>query len=129
MRSVPGRQAGLASAINNAISRVGPQLAGALIFVVVTASFYATLGSLVPGLDTSSAIVREQIPPLNQPAPDVPPDQVAAAKTASTDAFRLAMLSASTLLFAGALTNGLFISNRQALTTSAEASPVPIASG
>jgi len=42
MRSVPGRQAGLASAINNAISRVGPQLAGALIFIVVTASFYAT---------------------------------------------------------------------------------------
>ena len=35
---VPGRQAGLASAINNAISRVGPQLAGAVIFVIVTAA-------------------------------------------------------------------------------------------
>ena len=34
MRSVPAHNAGLGSAINNAISRVGPQLAGALIFVL-----------------------------------------------------------------------------------------------
>ena len=128
MRSVPGRQAGLASAINNAISRVGPQLAGALIFIVVTASFYTMLATLVPGMDTSSAQVREDIPPLNAPAPSVPADQVAAARLASTDSFHLAMISASTLLFAGALTNGLFISNRQALQgPSAEAAPIPIA--
>jgi EmrB/QacA subfamily drug resistance transporter len=116
MRSVPGRQAGLASAINNAISRVGPQLAGALIFIVVTASFYATMATLVPGLDVNSSQVREDIPPINRPADSVPPDQVAAARTASTDSFHLAMLTASTLLVAGALTNGLFISNRQALS-------------
>jgi EmrB/QacA subfamily drug resistance transporter len=128
MRSVPGRQAGLASAINNAISRVGPQLAGALIFIVVTASFYATMATLVPGLDTSSPQVRADIPPLNQPAATVPPDQVAAARESSTDAFRLAMLSASTLIFAGALTNGFFISNRQALEgPSAEGAPIPVA--
>jgi EmrB/QacA subfamily drug resistance transporter len=115
MRSVPGRQAGLASAINNAISRVGPQLAGALIFIVVTASFYATLGSLVPGLDTGSTQVRHDIPPIDRPALTVPAEQVTAARTASTDAFHLAMLTASGLLVAGALANGLFISNRQAL--------------
>ncbi len=127
MRSVPGRQAGLASAINNAISRVGPQLAGALIFIVVTASFYATLGSLVPGLDTSSADVRANIPPINQPAPSVPAEQVAAARTASTDAFHLAMLTAAALLAAGAVTNALFISNRQALAgpSGEDASPGP----
>ena len=62
MRSVPGRQAGLASAINNAISRVGPQLAGAVIFIIITASFYATLSTLVPGLDTSSPQVRARHP-------------------------------------------------------------------
>ena len=62
MRSVPGRQAGVASAINNAISRVGPQLAGALIFVIVTASFYSVLGGLVPGLDVSSPDVRATDP-------------------------------------------------------------------
>jgi len=128
MRSVPGRQAGLASAINNAISRVGPQLAGALIFIVVTASFYATLSTLVPGIDTTSAQVRADIPPINHPAPNVPPDQVAAAREASTDAFKLAMIGSSVLLFAGALTNGLFISNKQALEgPSAESAPIPIA--
>jgi EmrB/QacA subfamily drug resistance transporter len=115
MRSVPGRQAGLGSAINNAISRVGPQLAGALIFIVVTASFYATMAALVPGLDTSSVAVRAQIPPINRPASGVPADQVAAARTASTDAFHLAMLSAAGLLVAGAATNWFFISNKQAL--------------
>jgi hypothetical protein len=37
------------------------------------------------------------------------------------------MISASTLLFAGALTNALFISNRQALTgASPQAAPIPI---
>jgi EmrB/QacA subfamily drug resistance transporter len=119
MRSVPGRQAGLASAINNAISRVGPQLAGAVIFIIVTASFYATLATLVPGLDTTSAQVRADIPPLNQPEASVPADQVDAARVASTDSFHLAMLTASTLLVAGALTNGLFISNDQALSAAA----------
>ena len=74
MRSVPGRQAGLASAINNAISRVGPQLAGALIFVIVTASFYAGLANRVPGLDVTSEEVRAQLPPLNAPDPSVPPE-------------------------------------------------------
>jgi hypothetical protein len=115
MRSVPGRQAGLASAINNAISRVGPQLAGALIFVVVTASFYASMARLVPGLDTTSADVRAQIPPINRPAAGVPQEVIDASRTASTDAFHLAMLSAGVLLAAGAATNWFFISNRQAL--------------
>src|SRR5205823_3872317 len=41
MTSVPVRNSGLGSAINNAISRVGPQLAGALIFIFLTATFYA----------------------------------------------------------------------------------------
>ena len=44
MTSVPVRNSGVASAINNAISRVGPQLAGALIFVFLTANFYALPG-------------------------------------------------------------------------------------
>jgi EmrB/QacA subfamily drug resistance transporter len=128
MRSVPSRQAGLASAINNAISRVGPQLAGALIFIVVTASFYATLSTLVPGIDTTSDQVRRDIPPLNQPAPSVPQDQVDAARVASTDAFRLAMLASSALLLAGAVTNGVFISNKQALD-GATAEPQQVAAG
>ena len=66
MRSVPGRVSGLASAINNAISRVGPQLAGAVIFVI-TASFYGMLATSLPGFDVNSAEVRGQYAPLNPP--------------------------------------------------------------
>ena len=115
MRSVPGRQAGVASAINNAISRVGPQLAGALIFVVVTASFYSALAARVPGLDVNSPAVRAALPPLNQPAAEVPPDQVAAARIASTEAFHLAMIGNFVLLMLGAATNAVGIDNRRAL--------------
>lgn len=115
MRSVPGAQAGVASAVNNAISRVGPQLAGALIFVIVTASFYAGLAARVPGLDVSSPEVRSAIAPLNRPAETVPPDQVAAAREASTDAFHQAMIASAVLLVLGAVVNGIWISNRQAL--------------
>ena len=114
MRSVPARQAGIASAINNAISRVGPQLAGALIFVIVTASFYASLAARIPGLDVNSAEVRAAIPPLNAPAPQVPSDQVVAARAASTEAFHLAMVTSAGLLLAGAAVNWLGIRDRQA---------------
>ncbi|HEX2068797.1 MAG TPA: MFS transporter, partial [Actinomycetota bacterium] len=58
MTSVPKHNSGVASAINNAISRVGPQLAGALIFVAIAGSFYGSLADRVPGLDTSSQEVR-----------------------------------------------------------------------
>ena len=127
MRSVPGRQAGVASAINNAISRVGPQLAGALIFVIVTASYFSSLAALVPGLDVNSREVRAALPPLNQPAAGVPPEQVEAARIASTEAFHLAMIGTSALLLLGAATNALGIDNRRALAGGAapgEGSPV-----
>lgn len=114
MRSVPARQAGLASAINNALSRVGPQLAGALIFIVVTATFYASLQVQLPQLDVNEAQVREDLPPLNAPAQHVPSAQAIAAREASTDAFRLGMATAAGLLVLGALANAAGISNRQA---------------
>lgn len=111
MTSVPVRNSGVASAINNAISRIGPQLAGALIFVAITASFYAGLASRVPGLDVSSPDVRAQIAPLNPPADGVPADRVAAARSASTDAFHLAMLISALLLAGGAVINAVGIRN------------------
>ena len=111
MTSVPVQHSGVASAVNNAISRVGPQLAGALIFVAITASFYATLGSLVPGLDTSSAAVRDRLPPVNRPTAEATPAEVEASRHASTDAFHLAMLVASGLLVTGATVNGIGIRN------------------
>jgi hypothetical protein len=115
MRSVPTRVSGLASAINNAISRVGPQLAGALIFVVISIAFYSSLHALAPGLDVDSPEVRTQYQPLNPAPASADPALAAAVQSASTDAFRLAMLVAAGLLVAGGAVNGAFISDRQAL--------------
>jgi EmrB/QacA subfamily drug resistance transporter len=123
MRSVPGRQAGLASAINNAISRVGPQLCGALIFVIVTATFYTALQAREPDLDMSSAEVRRDIPPLARPADGLPSEQVRAARDASTEAFQLAMYTCAALLILGALVNAVGISDWQAKAAGESAAP------
>ncbi len=109
MTSVPAHNSGVASAINNAISRVGPQLMGAVIFVAITASFYSGLAMRVPGLNVSSLELRRQISPLNRPAPGVPPAQTAAAREASTEAFRLAMWISVAFLLSGAVINAVGI--------------------
>lgn len=109
MSSVPTGNSGLASAINNAISRIGPLLAGAVIFIGVSASFYGGLADRVPGLDTTSDAVRAELPPLNEPDPARPAAQRSAALEASTDAFHLAMLIAALLCFTGAAVNAVGI--------------------
>lgn len=106
MASVPAERTGLGSAINNAVSRVGPQLAGALIFVLITSSFYAELGRRTQ-LDVNAPSVRAQIAPLNKPAPNVSPNDANAAREASAGAFRLAMLLCASLVFGGAVVNGI----------------------
>ncbi|HEX6140647.1 MAG TPA: MFS transporter [Candidatus Limnocylindria bacterium] len=105
MTSVPVGNSGLASAINNAISRIGPLLATAVIFIAVSASFYAGLEQRVPGIDTSSPEVRHALPPLNPPGDGVSDAERVAARESSTDAFRLAMLIAAVLCAAGAAVN------------------------
>ncbi len=112
MGSVPVRNAGLASAINNAVSRVGAPLISAVIFIAIVGSFYAALESRVPALDASSAEVRRTLQPLQPPAAGVPPDHSAAAREASTDAFRLAMLVSAGLLLAGSVINAAGISGQ-----------------
>ncbi len=111
MASVPETRAGLGSAVNNAISRVGPQLAGALIFVAITGVFYADLSSKIPGIDTSSPQIRLEVSPLNRPGPSASAALASAARESSTDSFRLAMAIAAGLLLAGAVTNGIGIRN------------------
>ena len=78
----------VASAFNNAVSRVGPQLAGALVFVGVSATFYSRLGAQPPGVS-----------PLNRP---LDAHWLEPALRASTDAFHLAMGLCVALLLAGA---------------------------
>jgi len=105
MASVPAEQAGVASAINTAISDVGPQLAVALIFIAITASFYGALAAHAPGLDISSAAVRQQIAPLNPVAPGVPGGVRDAVRSASTGAYHLAMLISAALFLVGSAIN------------------------
>ena len=100
MNSVPTTRSGLGSAINNAISRVGAPLIGALIFIAISATFYSVLGSLT-GLDTNASDVRQGFPPLNAPTVDATEDQLAAARQASVQAFHQAMLVSAVLLGIG----------------------------
>lgn len=137
MTSVPSHNAGVASAINNAISRVGPQLTLAVVFIAVTATFQSTMSELAPGIDSASPEIRENVSPLNRPSDDVPPAIVSAAKAASTDAFHLAMLISAGLLAAGAFVNAAGIRRvslpsgqgevpREAATPPLPCPPVPV---
>jgi EmrB/QacA subfamily drug resistance transporter len=112
MTSVPARNSGVGSAINNAISRVGPQLAGALIFIFLTANFYSTLASRLTGVDVSSTGFRKQVSPLNTP-PD--PHLIAVVRDASTSSFHLAVLVGAGLLLVGAAVNAIGIRNADSL--------------
>ena len=110
MTSVPARHSGIASAINNAISRVGPQLAGAAIFVAIAATFYSGIQARVPQANVDSAEFRKQVAPLNSPE-GVDAAIASAAREESTDAFRLAMMISAGLLLAGAGVNAVGIRN------------------
>jgi hypothetical protein len=105
MGSVPVERAGLASAINNALSRVGQPLVSAAIFIVVTDRFYASLARRVPGLDPSSAELRTAVQPLNAPGAGVDPAIAEAARQASGEAFGATMVVVAGLLLAGAIVN------------------------
>ena len=111
MASVPVQNAGLGSAINNAVSRVGQPLIGAVIFIAITATFWPSLATRLPGVDVDSEEVRSQVQPLTSVPEDVDEDLATAAREASTDAFHLAMLVSAGLCLAGAAVNAVGIRN------------------
>jgi EmrB/QacA subfamily drug resistance transporter len=111
MGSVPVRNAGLGSAINNAVSRVGSPLVSALLFVAITATFWPTLAGLAPGVDVDDPAVREQVQPLTTIPDEADPELADAARQASTDAFHLAMLVSAVLLATGAAMSAIGIRN------------------
>lgn len=115
MTSIPKRRSGLASAINNAISRVGSPIVFALSFVVIAAGFYGSIREAVPDAPVDSIEFRQEVSPLNPPPDGASEDLERAVDEASTDSFRLAMLVASLMLLAGAAVNGAGVSNKQAL--------------
>jgi len=105
MNSIPVGNAGIGSAINNAISRVGQPLVLSVLFVIISAAFYDTLASEAPGLAVDSADVRDAYQPLNPAPEDAPAASSAASAAASTTAFSLAMLATTALLAIGAVIN------------------------
>lgn len=113
MGSVPLRNVALGSAINNAVSRVGAPLTSAVLFIVISATFYPALAGLVPGLDVDDPGFREAVEPLAPPDPGVSPEVAAAAADASARAFQLAMGTAAVLVSIGALVNGVGIRRRE----------------
>ena len=98
MGSVPSRFSGLGSAINNALSRVGSPLLGAIVFIAISATFYTTLKAGAPELDVTATAVRHAFPPLNPPHGAATAAEVMAARVASVEAFHQAMLLGAGLL-------------------------------
>lgn len=105
MNSVPARNAGLASAINNALSRVGQPLLAAAVFIVVSGAFYSALAAAAPGIDPGSVDIRSAYQPLNPPPANAPAALAMAAKVASADAYHVAVIVGAALLSLGALVN------------------------
>jgi EmrB/QacA subfamily drug resistance transporter len=111
MTSVPRHNSGVASAINNAISRVGAPLVGALIFVAVASSFYGAVAERVPEANVESTQFRQDVSPLNQPPQGAGAELSSAVRVASTDAFHLAMVVAAGLMLVGTAVNAVGIRN------------------
>ena len=114
MGSIPARNSGLGSAINNALSRVGQPLLGAVIFVAITASFYTALAATVPGLDPADPAVRSG-DRAAQPAEGGHARRPGRgrAKAASVDAFHLAALVSAGLMIAGSATSAVGLRGRR----------------
>src|SRR5207247_9431143 len=109
----PARTSAVASPINTAISRVGPQLAGGVICVAITASFYAGMAARLPGTNTSDPTFRHDYSPMN--VPRTADERTRAARDESTNAFHLAVIVGAGLLAAGAIVNFVGISDQVAL--------------
>ena len=129
MGSVPIERAGLASALNNALSRVGQPLVSAGLFIVITDRFYASLSDRVGGLDPSSPQLRAAVQPLNPPGVGVEPAIADAARLASGEAFGATMLVVAGLLLGGAIVNwvGLRTTGRRSDATAVTPEPETVA--
>lgn len=111
MGAVSQEKAGVASGINNAVSRVGGLLAVAVFGVVILLAFSRGLESRLSALDlppaTQTALManREQLAELPPPAELAPATRAAVARAvddAFVDGFRLAMALAAALALASA---------------------------
>jgi EmrB/QacA subfamily drug resistance transporter len=126
MSSIPVSRAGLGSAINNAISRVGQPLIGALVFIAITATFYNDVAAAI-GTPPDDPTLRATVSPLNPPPKSASPALAEAVKVASVEAFRLAVLVSAGLLILGAAANGLGLREALAQRAGEAAGDRPVA--
>ena len=118
--SVSPRRVGIASGVNNGVSRVAALLAIAVLGAVISAHFAgrldSELGARSLGTPAEKAVVEAKEQPLGVPETDkVPPVEarvvVAASTAASTSAFHLGALLAGLLMILGGIAAGIGIEN------------------
>ena len=110
LKSAPSDYAGVASGVNSTVSRLGSLLAVAVIGLVISLVFNAQ-------------VAREDAVPLEK-------DQRGSElRDASVDAFRVGMLLAAGLAFAGAAVGAVGISDREARGEKAPSAPAPAQAG
>jgi hypothetical protein len=120
--SVAERRVGIASGVNNGVSRVAGLLAIAVLGAVISAQFGSSLDSelgtqaLSPAAERSVSDAKAQ--PLGLPKTkdlaSVEATRLRSASTsASTDAFHLGVLLAALLMIAGGIASGIGIEDRR----------------
>jgi EmrB/QacA subfamily drug resistance transporter len=118
--SVEQRHMGIASGVNNGVSRVAGLLAIAVLGAVISASFDSKiddqLGARPVSPPAASAVAEAKEQPLAVPSTSdlVPPEAArvkAAAADASTSAFHLGVLLAGLLMIVGGIVAGIGIEN------------------
>jgi EmrB/QacA subfamily drug resistance transporter len=118
--SVSERQVGIASGVNNGVSRVAGLLAIAVLGAVISAHFGARLDSelgsrpLGPAATSAVGEAKEQplgVPDVDQVGGQEAPRIVAASADASTSAFHLGALIAGLLMILGGIAAGVGIRN------------------
>jgi len=120
LNSVVENRVGVASGINNAVSRIAGLLAIAIFGALIAGRFGSTVDSKVDGAGLSSqadaAISQAKDNPLEPPSTNgLPAAQAARVESASVagaeDGFHLAMMTAGTLMIVGGVIAGIGLRN------------------
>jgi EmrB/QacA subfamily drug resistance transporter len=120
LNSVEENRVGVASGINNAVSRIAGVLAIAVFGALIAGRFGSTVDGELAGSNLSpradQAISRAKDNPLQRPSSDgLPPAEasgvVSASQAGAEDGFHLAMMAAGTLMIVGGVIAGIGLRN------------------
>lgn len=110
--AAPRARAGVASGVNNTVSRMAALIAIAAVGAIISAQFNASLDTGTAGLTLSAAGERTLVDARERPLAVTPPGELTqATRNASVDAYRLGMLIAAALALTGGIVAGLGIRN------------------